>query len=182
RVGERAPPGVMAIALLEQPEGVHKPRIHQVLESLALLLGKALAAAIGLRVGQIELGMGDIEIAAEDHRLGLLEAPAVGEKGRVPVLVPQQQTAQVILRVGGVNRHDVEAGKLGRDQPSFRRAVALKLVSEAVSARELAWKAVDDGLGLASAEDGGAGVALPRGGIPVLMIARQIELDLPPLR
>ena len=44
----------------------------------------------GFGIGEIELGVRDIQVAAEDHGLLLLELLAVGEEGRIPVLVPQR--------------------------------------------------------------------------------------------
>src|SRR5690606_10707767 len=62
-----APPGVMAVALAEHAQGVDEAGIDEILEALALLEGEALFAAIRSGVGEIEFGMGDIEIAAEHH-------------------------------------------------------------------------------------------------------------------
>src|SRR5271170_2858871 len=103
-VGEIAPPGVVTVALLEQAEGIDEAGVDEVLESLALLVGEALLAAIGLRIRQIELGVRDVQIAAKNDRLVALEPPAVVEERRVPVLVAQLQSAEIVFGVRGVYR------------------------------------------------------------------------------
>src|SRR5581483_4758306 len=178
---EVAPPGVMAVALPEQAEGIDEARIQKVLEAAALLLGEALAAAVGFRVRQIELGVGNIEVAAENHRLGLLEPPAVRQERRIPVLVTQAQAAQIILGVGCIYRDHIEPWKLGGDQASLLRAVALQLVREAKPPGQLPGKPIHHRHGSASAQNGRARVPLLQCRIPVLVIAGQIDLDLPPL-
>ena len=60
RVGEVAPPRVVAVTLLEQAEGIDEAGVDEVLEALALLVRKALLAPIGLRIRQIVLGMRDV--------------------------------------------------------------------------------------------------------------------------
>ena len=109
----------MAVALREQAEGVDEAGVDEVLEALALLVRETLLAAVGLGIREVELGVRDVEVAAEDHRLLLLELLAVGEEGRVPVLVPQLQARQVVLGVGRVHRDGVELLELGGDDAPF---------------------------------------------------------------
>src|SRR5580700_5319384 len=70
RIGEVTPPRIMPIALGEQPEGVDESGVDKSLEPGAFLVRKALFAAIWFWVGQVQLGMRDVEIAAKYHRLG----------------------------------------------------------------------------------------------------------------
>src|SRR5690242_3846041 len=84
RVGEVTPPAVVAVTLLEEAQRIDEAGIDEVLESLPLLIGKAFLAPVGFGIGEIELRMRDVEIAAESHGLFLLELLHVGEKRRVP--------------------------------------------------------------------------------------------------
>src|SRR5579872_982594 len=56
-IGERAPPGVVAVALREQPESIDETRFEHVLETLALLQREALLALVGFGIGEVEFGM-----------------------------------------------------------------------------------------------------------------------------
>src|ERR1700728_161807 len=82
-VGEIAPPRVVTVALLEQAEGIDEAGVEEILESLALLVREALLAPIGLRIRQIELGVCDVQIAAENDRLLALEPPAIVPGGPI---------------------------------------------------------------------------------------------------
>ena len=77
----------MAVALLEQAEGIDEPGIDEVLKAAAFLGRESFLASIGLRIGQIELGMRDVQIAAENDRLLALQPSAVVQESRVPMLV-----------------------------------------------------------------------------------------------
>src|SRR6202044_39497 len=126
-VGEIAPPRVVPVALLEQAEGIDEAGFDEILETLALLVREALLAPIGLRIRQIVLGVRDVQIAAENDGLLALELAAIGEESRVPVLVAQLQSAEIILGVRGVDRDYVKLIEFGRDQPPLSGAVALEL-------------------------------------------------------
>src|SRR3984957_20062959 len=94
RIREVTPPRVVPVALRKQAKGIHESRIHDVLESRALFVRETLLAAIRFWVGQIRLGMRDIEVAAENDRLGFFQLPAIREEGRIPVLEPQCHAAE----------------------------------------------------------------------------------------
>src|SRR5690606_36599188 len=127
RVRELAPPRVVTVPLLEETERIDETRVEEVLKAFPLFLGKAFSAAVRLWIREIELRMRDVEIAAEDDRLLLLEPLAIGQERRIPVFVAQLQAAQVVFRVRRIDRHDEELGKLCGDEPPFLRAVALEL-------------------------------------------------------
>ena len=76
----------MAVALREHPEGVDESGIDEILKSAALLVRESLLAAVRLGIGQIELGVGDVEVAAEYDRLAPLELAAIGEDMRQPYI------------------------------------------------------------------------------------------------
>src|SRR5260221_13739316 len=65
-VREVTPPRVVTISLSEQPERIDESGIHQILKSLAFLIGKPLLAAIRLGIRKIELGMRYIQVAAKN--------------------------------------------------------------------------------------------------------------------
>ena len=169
----------MPVALGEDSEGVDETGIDEVLEALALLVGEALLAAVGLGVGEIQLGMRDIQVAAEDHGLLLLQQLAVGKEGRVPVLVAQCQPAEVFLGIGGIHRDDMEISVFRRDHAAFVGAVAFQFVGKLVAVGERLRESVGDFQRLLLGEDRGARVALFHRGVPVLVVAGQVDFDLP---
>src|SRR3984893_2917627 len=154
-IGEMTPPRVVPVTLGEQPKGVDEACLHEILESLALFVGETLLAAIRLGVGQIELGMRHIEVAAKNDRLGLFELLAIGEKGRIPVFVSQRQAAKVVLGVRRVNRDDIEFFEFRRQDPAFLGAVALQFIGERAALRKLVGKAIGAGKRLLLRENRG---------------------------
>src|SRR5271165_400857 len=181
RIGEMTPPRIMSIALREQPKGIDEAGIHEILESGALLVRETLLAAIGFRVGQIEFGVRDIEVAAKNDRLGFFQLLAIGEKGRIPLFEAQTQAAQIILGVRRVDRHDIESVEFSRHDAALFGTVALQFVGEAEAPCEFSGKAVDDGQRSLLGKNSGAGISLLDGGIPVLMVVGQVYLELPAL-
>src|SRR5262249_38399341 len=162
----------------EHPERIHKACLQKVLKARALLVREALAAAIRLRIRQIELGMRHVEVATEHDRFVLLELPDVGEKRRIPVPVAQRQTTQIVLGIWCVHRYYVEPLQLQRDHGPFLRAVALQFVSKLVAPGEVIRKTVDDRERSLLGEDGGSRIPFPDCGVPVLVVSRQVDLDL----
>src|SRR6266403_2949407 len=180
-MGEMAPPRIVSVTLREEPEGVDETGIHQILESPAFFVRETLLAAIRLGVGQIELGMRHIEVAAENDRLGLLQLRAIGEEGGIPMLESQRQTAEIVLGVRRVHRHDVEFSEFRRHDPPFLGAVALQFIGEGEAFCKLERETVGHGQRLLLRKDRRAGIALLHRGIPVLAIVGQIDLELPAL-
>src|SRR5258708_17452457 len=144
RIGKMAPPRIVAIALGEQAERIDKAGVDEGLKSRALLIRESLLAAIGFRVREVQLRVRDIEIAAKYDGFGFLQLLAIGEKCRIPMLVPQRQPAQVVLGIGSIDGDHKKLGELRRDNPAFLRAVALQFVGEAEALGEFVWKTIDD--------------------------------------
>src|ERR1700722_5820598 len=180
RVREVTPPRVVPVTLGEHAESIDEAGVHHVLEAFALLIRKALLTAIRLRIRQVQLRVGDIQIATEDDRLFLLELFAIGQERRVPVLESQWQAAEVVLRVRGIDRDHVEIFEFRGDDAAFLGAVPLQLVSELEALRESFRKAVDHLQRLLPGENGRTRIALLHRRIPVLVVAGHLDLDLPP--
>ncbi len=53
----------------EVSEGVYEPGVYDFIDSFALFFGKAVFAFVGLRVGQILLLVGYVQVTAEDNWL-----------------------------------------------------------------------------------------------------------------
>src|SRR6202044_285542 len=173
-----APPGIVAIALGEQAEGVDEAGVDKSLESRALLVGESLLAAIGFRIRQIKLGVRDIQVAAKYDRLGLLQLFAIGEKRRIPMLVPQGEPAQVILGIRRIHSDHEELGELRRDDAALLRAVALQLVGEAESLGEFVRKTIDDLQRFPLGEYRSSRIALLHRRVPILEGIGQLAFDL----
>ena len=134
----------MAVALCEESEGIDEAGVHEILEPRALLVRETLLAAVRFRIREIEFGVRDVEITAEDHGLLLVELFAVGEECGIPVFMSQLEPREVVLGVRSVDRDDVKLLELGGDHTSFIPRVALELVGERELLGEAVGKAVDD--------------------------------------
>lgn len=151
--GHEAPPSVMAAAWFEFPEGVEEAGVEYGLESGAFLGGEAVVAEVGFRVREVQFGVGDVEIAAEDYGLGGLESAKEGQERPVPVL-SIVEAGQFPLGVGDVDVDEEEVGELGGEHSSF---AVMRGNADAGGYVE----------GAMSGEDGGAAVTLLLGGVPV---------------
>ena len=63
--------------------------VEEGLKPRTLLVGETVLALVRLRIGEVEPRVCDVEIAAEDHRLFLVELFAPGEERGIPMLMAQ---------------------------------------------------------------------------------------------
>ena len=96
-VGPMRPPGVfLGRVRMGCSKGIDKTSVEVILKAFALFVGKAMFADVGLGIGQVDFGMGDVHIAAVQHGFCLLEAVASmpsklcpsGRSGREPAESP----------------------------------------------------------------------------------------------
>src|SRR6266568_475416 len=162
-----APPSIKTIALFEQPQRVNKASIKEILEALALFACKTFFAAIRLGISQVVFGVSYIEVAAKHDRLAFLKLSAVGQKGWIPVLVPQAEPAQIVLGIWRVHSHHVEFVVLGGDDTAFACRITGCGVHEIIFFGERFREAIGDSNGLRFRKNRRAAVAFFFGGIPI---------------
>ncbi len=155
--GAHGPPGVAAGAFVELAEHVDDVGVDVVVEAGSLLVGEAGVFAVGLGVGQVDLLVGAVEVAADEHGLGPLQVLDVGEEGLVPS-EPVGQAHKPGLRVGGVDVDEVEVRELGGDHPALG-VVFLDAHAQGVRQDRLA------------GENEGAGVAFFHRAVPEGLVA-----------
>ena len=133
-----------------------------------LLIGKSGILPVRLGIFQIDLPMRHVQVAAEDHRLLPLQFFQIREEILLP-LHPVWQSRQLILGIGRVHRHHIVFRKLRRNDTAL---LVVLLHANAVGHRQR----------LLLREHGRARIALLHRIIPVLVISRQIQVDLPLLQ
>src|SRR5437867_562063 len=111
-VGHRAPPGIMPAAFFKLAERVEETSLHERAEAGAFLWRKTMVLHIGLGMGEVDLGVRHVEVPAKDHRFALFELFEVTEEVAVPLLAVSK-TGELALRVGHIDVHEEEVGKLG---------------------------------------------------------------------
>src|SRR5205085_367151 len=67
-IAHRAPPGVMPAALFKFAEGVEESCFDKGAEPGPFFEGKSVRALIGLGIGQVDFGVGHVQVAAKDDR------------------------------------------------------------------------------------------------------------------
>ena len=102
-----APPAVLHLIRVQQAEAVGKACVQQFGHLAALLIGKACTHVVGLVVFDVDLPVGHVQIAAQDHRLLRVQRQQVGPEGILP-LHAVVQPLQAVLAVGGVAVHQIE--------------------------------------------------------------------------
>ena len=158
------PPGVGDLGGVEGAEGVDEAAAEQLAELRALLVGEAGIAAVGLRVFQVYLLVGHVEVAAEDDGFLTVEVHEVGTE----VVVPRHavvEALEAVLRVGRVAVDEEEPGHFKCDDAPF---VVVVVDAHAVGDRQ----------GLVPGEDGGAGIAFLLGGVPINVVALEGQVEL----
>ena len=164
------PPRVFHLLRILVAEGVRKTAGQQVAELFAFLVSEAGIMTVGLRILDVYLLVGHVQIAAEDDGLLLIQAFQVIAKVSLPRHAVVQ-TLQTVLRIGGIATHQEEVFHLQRHHPTL---VIVHLDADAVGHT----------LRLMLREDGCATVAFLLGIVPIALIAleSQIQLSLLHLR
>jgi hypothetical protein len=67
------PPGVFLGALIDLTEGVEEAGLEQAGEFRAFLIGESRISAVGRRMLQVDFLVGDVQVAAQDDGLLLLQ-------------------------------------------------------------------------------------------------------------
>ena len=145
-------------------EGVGEACGKEVCHTASFFIGEAGIFMVGGGVGDIDVFVGHVQVAAENHRLfggqfchvffhSFFPGHAVGKACQSP------------LAVGGIAAEKVVASEVGGNEPSF---LVVFFYTQTVG----------DGEGLFFCEDGGTAVAFLYGAVPVLVISRQVQLDL----
>src|SRR5215469_7072360 len=81
---ERTPPGVMAAGLFKLSKSIHETSFDICCETGPFLGRETVGPHVGLGIGEVQLGMRHVEVAAKNHRLVLFEIFKVPEKRPVP--------------------------------------------------------------------------------------------------
>ncbi len=163
------PPGVKAVALVEEAERVDKTGVNEGLEPGSLLGGVAFFAHVGFGTGEVVGGVGHIEIAAENDRLGLVaegagfQALAILQEGWVPVLLTQGDAREVIFGVRRVDGYHVEMLELGGEDTALGVGVAVGVVGHVVLGFDGFWQTRVGFERRSLRQDGCAGVAFALG-------------------
>ena len=167
--GAVAPPGVGPLEVgVEVAEGVREAGGEQLRHLAALLVGEAGVEVVGLGVFEVYLLVRDVHVPADDDGLLAVQRHQVRAEGVLP-LHAVGKPLQLVLGVRRVDAHEVELLELQRDHA----ALGVVLGQAEVVARAE---------GLPAGEDGRAGIALALGVAPELLIARQVERQLPGLQ
>src|ERR1043166_329108 len=114
----RAPPGVMTAARLEFAKGVKEAGLNEGAETGPLFGREPMVADVGFGIGEVELRMSDIQVAAENDRLGSLQLFQVTAEIAVPLL-SVSQAGEFALRVGHINVDQEEIRVLGGEHAAL---------------------------------------------------------------
>ena len=163
------PPGVDSLFIgIEEAVGIGEAAVEQSCHLAALLVGEARVLAVGLGVLEVDLAVSDVEVAAEDHGLGLLQLLEIRQKSVLPCHAVIQ-TAKLILRVRRIAGHGKEIREFRCDHPSL---VVMLLDADTVTDRKR----------LLLGEHRRARISLLFGVVPVGVIPLGREVDLPLLK
>ncbi len=135
---EIAPPGVVAVALMEEAQSVDETSVEEGLESGSFFEGIAFFAFVWFGAGEVVRGVGYIEVAAEDDGLGFVakgtgfEAFAIFEERGVPVVAAQGDTRKVVFGIGCVDGDHIEVFELGSEDAAFSVGIAIFVAAKSV--------------------------------------------------
>src|SRR5256885_12276080 len=112
--GAVVPPGEETALLTVRPERVTEPPCDELTKRRTLGVAEHDLAAPLLRVPDVAILRGDVEVAAEHHRLvGLGGSLEEGAEAAIPVELVRVLVRADLLAVRPVNAHDREAGAPG---------------------------------------------------------------------
>ncbi len=161
---------------------IDKSRIQKCLKATPLFVGKSMLADIWFGICEVNFLMSDVEISAKQHRFRLLEPLHVRQERWIPPLVPQRQSAQIALGVWRVDGDDPKLIKFRCDDTPLICRVTVAVVCDGKLLGDIRRKSVDKSEGRDFRKDRRAAIPLFGSGIKMLVILRQIQLDLPALR
>ena len=160
-----APPRIDARHIgVEVAPRIGEARRQEVCHLLPFFVGEAGVLMVRLGVLEVDFFMGHVEVAADDDRL----VPVQFQQVLAEVVFPfhaVRQAGQFALGIGCIAGHEVVFREFQGDQAPF--------VVVLVDAHTVA-----DGQGRQAGEDGRAAVAFAVGIVPVLFIARQVQVYL----
>ena len=159
-----APPAVLHLFRVQYAEAVGKTSVQQLGHFGALLIGKACAHVVGLIVLDIDLAVGNVQVAAKDHRLFGVQRQQICPESVLP-LHAVVQPLQAVLTVGCVAVHQIKRRVFQRQHSSF---VVVLLHADAHGHGQRRFPA----------PAGRSGVAFLFGGIGVLRVARRGKIRL----
>ena len=143
----------MPAALLELAERVDEAGLDQGAEPGAFLRGEPVVLHVRLRIRQVDLGVGHVQVAADDDGFGLFQLLEIREEVPVPLLAIGQ-AGEFAPGVGHVDVDEVERGELRRQHPAL--VVVLQMADAAGHFERGGFR-----------EDGGAGITLLLRPVPV---------------
>ena len=149
---------------MQMAEGVRKATVQKLAESFPLLVRKAGTAPVGGGIFQVDLFVGNVQIAAEDHRF-----PAVQPHQELPKLhfpnQPMIQPGKTPLGIGSITGDQIKFIVYQRNQPAF--GIQLRNTD-----------AVGHLPGLMLGKHRCAGITLLFGIIPILVIPGKLQVQL----
>ena len=106
------PEGVgVALLGVELAEAVHEPGLQQLAEALALLGSETRVLLVSFGILQIDLLVGDVQVAAQHHRLLDVQLTEIRSEVSIPCFAVIQ-THEASAGIRHVGSHQEEAGKL----------------------------------------------------------------------
>lgn len=163
------PPGIdVRLVGMEVAEGVYEAASEKLCHLAPLLVGEAGVVVVGLRVLEVDLLVCDIQVAAEDDRLVRVQPQEVSAERILP-LHAVGQACQLVLGIGRVDGYQVKVLIFQCNDAPF-----LVMLLDPDSKGYGEWFLL--------CKDRRAAVALLLRVIPVLMVARKAEVDLPRLQ
>ena len=149
---------------MQAAEGIGKAAGEKLRHLGPFLIGKAGIFAVGLGVFDVDLLMGNIQIAAVDDGLHPVQFAKIG----ADIVLPHHaviQPGKLILGVGSVAAHQIKVLVLGGDDPAL---VAVEVVTEVIGNVQR--------LGLC--KNGGAGIARLVGAVPEAVVTGKVKIRL----
>ena len=158
------PPRIGDLLRIFPSEGVGEACCQELRKLRPLLVRESRVHAIGLRVLQVYLLVGHVQVAAQDDGFLLIEAEEILTERIFPrhAIVEALQT---VLRVGRIAAHQEEVLHLERHHPTLMIVV---VDADAIGHIE----------GFVLGKDGCAGVAFLLGIVPIRLIAIELQVQL----
>src|SRR5699024_10200885 len=160
------PPGINLFRIwIKIAERIDIPVFQKSGKLLSFFIRKAGVSTVCFGIFQIDFFVSHIEITAKNNRFFLIQAVQIRKESILP-LHPIRKTRQFILRIRRIDGYQVISRILQGNHPSF--LIVLFLVDSAAYRQRFL-----------SGKNSRAGISFLYGIIPVLIISRQIHLNLP---
>lgn len=172
------PPSVALEGRIEIAKGVDETGAEEVFNSLALFFSEASVVGVVVGASEVEWGVCDVEIAANDDGFGEFEGFQVAKKSWVPDLFAELEPGEIAFAIWNISIDEIEVREFDGLDATLGERVAVFIFGPGIVFLDVRDEGVKNVEWLDFGENCGARIARAFGAVPDFEIFREVDFDL----